>query len=82
LVGTAQDGEAYEKVIGQIKSYPKWAHVEKSVWVVKTDATTVDVRDAIKTHMHARDRLFVAELSGVAAWFNTICKNEWLKANL
>lgn len=82
LVGTSETSSDYENLITRIKEYPNWAKVAKSAWVVKTDDTATQVRDALGDHMDGNDRLFVAVLTGVAAWRNVICKNDWLKENL
>ena len=72
----------YEKLYGVIKSYGTWAHITESTWFIKTNATCTDIRDRILTVMDSNDRLFVAELTGVAAWRNTLCSNDFIKANL
>jgi hypothetical protein len=82
LVGTDDSSDNYEKLIAQIKRYPKWARVELSTWIVKTEDQSKDVRDKLWTHMHPKDRLFVAKLTGQAAWHNAKCKDQWLKDNL
>jgi hypothetical protein len=81
LVGTDATSENYEKLIARIKEYP-WARVELSTWIVKTDAKAKAVRDDLRAYMHASDRLFVAVLTGEAAWHNVRCKDQWLKDNL
>lgn len=40
------------------------------------------VRENMLGYTDNNDRLFVAELTGVAAWHKVVCTNEWLKTNL
>lgn len=75
-------GRDYDALYAAIKGYGIWAHVTESTWFIKTDETCVQVRDKLTNLMDGNDRLFVGELSGVAAWNNTICKSQYLKDNL
>jgi hypothetical protein len=52
------------------------------MFIVKTDLTCVQVRDDLDRFLDANDRIFVAELTGAAAWRNVICTDDWLKTNL
>ncbi len=38
--------------------------MQESVWAVRTDASPSVVFDRLSTHMHSRDRLLVARVSG------------------
>jgi hypothetical protein len=82
LVGTDDTSENYKKLIARIKEYPDCARVELSTWILKTDAKAKEVRDDLLGFMHSSDRLFVAVLTGEAAWHKARCKSEWLKDNL
>lgn len=75
-------GRDYSTLMQAIKNYPKWGRVCESTWVIVTTDTCVTVRDNLQRFIDSNDRLFVAELTGVAAWYNTICDSEWLKENL
>lgn len=75
-------GRDYEALHEAIKSYGTWAHITESTWFVKTPDTCIQVRDKLLKLMDDNDRLFVGELSGVAAWYNTICEGEFLQKNL
>lgn len=75
-------GRDYDALYDTIKGYGIWAHVTESTWFIKTDETCVQVRDKLMNLMDDNDRLFVGELSGVAAWHNVICKSEYLKKHL
>jgi hypothetical protein len=82
LVGTDETSSDYKRLIEHLKSYPNWARVVLSVWVIRTGKTPVQVRDDVKSFLDANDRLFVATLTGAAAWSNVMCSNEWLKDHL
>jgi hypothetical protein len=82
LVGTSETSDDYRRLIDHIKSYGTYAKVALSTWIVRTDRTAVQVRDSCLAYMDGNDRLFVAVLTGVAAWHNTICTNDWLLDNL
>lgn len=77
-----QPGRDYVALYNAIKGYGTWAHVTESTWLIKTDETCIQVRDKLIELMDNNDRLFVGELSGAAAWHNTICKGQFLKDNL
>lgn len=80
LIGPNRD---YDKIIGKIKTYSSWARVLESVWVIKTDKTATQLRDDLFSAMDGNDKLFVAQLSGSAAWYNLPEDvTSWLKNNL
>ena len=75
-------GQDYEELYKAIKSYPICAPITESTWYIKTNETCVQVRDKLKAHVDKNDRIFVAALTGVAAWSNVLCNSESLKKNL
>lgn len=75
-------GRNYDDLYAAIKSYGQWAHLTESTWFIKTDESCVQVRDKLMSVMDSNDRLFVGELTGCAAWHNTICDNNYLRNNL
>ncbi|MEM3486470.1 MAG: hypothetical protein QXI12_12720 [Candidatus Methanomethyliaceae archaeon] len=77
-----ETSENYEKLISAIKAYGTYGYVNRSTWIVVTDGTCASVRDYLLQFMHPDDRLFVASLSGEAAWRNALCSNQWLKDHL
>ena len=42
----------------------------------------MQVRDKLLAHMDGNDRIFIATLTGAAAWNNVLCDSEYLKENL
>lgn len=75
-------GRNYDELYKAIKSYGVWAHITESTWFIKTSESCVQVRDKLLAHMDGNDRIFVAALTGVAAWSNVLCDSEYLKRNL
>jgi len=61
-------GQNYDCITEKIKSYGRWCHLQGSVWLIRTSKSCVQVRDELSTCLDANDKLFVAKLSGEAAW--------------
>lgn len=77
-------GQNYDNLFAAIKKVGgTWWHCLDSTWIVKSNSTTVAIRDALRPHIDDSDELLVIELTGVAAWvgFNEECSG-WLKENL
>lgn len=72
----------YNDLYEKIKSYGTWAHICESVWFISTADSCVTVRDNLKSVLDSDDRIFVAELTGIAAWYNIICDSDYLKKHL
>ena len=69
----------YTRVIDHIKAtFPTWAHVEKSVWLVSTSWTTSQVRDSMKKVLNSTDQLLVAQMSDWASYNITSEITGWL----
>ena len=75
-------GRNYDALYEKIKSYGTWAHICESTWIISTTDSCSDIRDNLKSVIDSNDRLFVAALTGGAAWSNVLCKSNWLKENL
>ena len=72
----------YDKLYECIKSNYCWAKLTESSWFIKTNSTSSQIRDRIGKVIDSKDRLFVAKLTGEAAWNNVICSNQYLHQNL
>lgn len=77
-----EPGRNYTTLHEKIKSYGTWARVTESNWVIVTTKTAVQLRDDLLSVLDVNDRLFVVKSGREAAWHNSRCKNEWLKARL
>ena len=76
-------GQDYADLIAAIKDQGTWWHCLDSTWLVKSERTAVQIRDALSPHLDKNDELLVARLTGEAAWtgFDQQCSS-WLKNNL
>lgn len=75
-------GRNYDELYKAIKNFSEWARITESTWFIKTSDSCVQVRDKLLAHMDGNDRIFVAELTGTAAWSKVLCDSEYLKENL
>lgn len=60
----------YSKLITYIKSFNTWAKPLESVWLIKTDATVMDIVNQIRTVTSANDKILVIEVTNNWASFN------------
>ena len=60
-------GTNYDGLIARIKQYTH-CKLTETCWLISTTWTTAQIRDDLKRFLDVNDRLFVAELSGNAAW--------------
>ncbi|MFO7195662.1 CRISPR-associated protein Cas2 [Enterococcus faecium] len=77
-----KSGKNYDDLIKKIKTYSKWAKINESVWFFKSNKKCPEIRDDLKSVMDKDDSLFVAKLTGAAAWHNTICSSQHLQEHL
>ena len=75
-------GKNYDDLYKYIQNFSKWAHITESTWFVSSAKSCSTIRDEIMKIVDNDDRIFVGELTGNAAWHNTICKSDFLKENL
>ena len=78
-------GETYENLIEAIKAVGEtWWHCLDSTWLVKSNKTSVQIRDELWQHMLADDQLLVVQYAPPgSAWigFSGDCAT-WLKNNM
>ena len=72
----------YQDLISAINAYPECAKLAESTWMIVSDDSCVKVRNDLFLHMDSNDKLFVAELSGIAAWQNLDCNYDYFRKNL
>lgn len=75
-------GRNYNSLYEKLKKYPGWAKITESTWLLKTNTSCVDVCNELGAVIDTNDRLFVTESTGIAAWWNVICDENYLKRNL
>jgi CRISPR/Cas system-associated endoribonuclease Cas2 len=76
------DSEEYVKLKNYFKKYKNWAHINESLWAVKTNKNAEKIRDEVKEIVNKDSSLFVIKSGIEAAWRNVLCRNIWLKRNL
>jgi hypothetical protein len=83
LAGTGRTPAAHARLRRLIGASGPWAQLTEHAYVVQTDETVEQVRDALLAELEDReDRLFVGTLADRAAWHNVICPSTWLKGHL
>lgn len=73
------DEKNYQNLFDLIKKFHYYAQVTKSTWIVKTDLSCEDVRNKLMSVLNKDDRLFVATLTGGAAWHKLLSSNDSIK---
>lgn len=76
-------GQDYRGLHAAIKKYKThWRFVDSN-WIIETSDSAVQIRNKLAPHLDSNDKLFVAKLSGEAAWRGFSDKGtKWLKARL
>lgn len=77
-----KSGTNYNGLYDYLKSFPEWARITESTWFVSSPKSCETIRDEIMRIVDSNDRIFVAELTGVAAWYHVICDSNYLKEHL
>ncbi len=73
----------YPELINALKQFNYW-HCLGSTWIIKSDLTSVEIRNNLSNHIDNDDKLIVLSLTGEAAWtisFSQECQ-DWLRNNL
>jgi hypothetical protein len=59
----------YGGLISQLKTYHKWWHHLDSTWLLRTEDSHLQVRDALAVHIDSSDELLVVDITDdPAAW--------------
>lgn len=78
-----KEGQNYECLHKKLQAYGTHWHMQRSVWIVVTGKSSKEVRNDLLPCLDQNDKLFVAKLSGEAAWHGYGNKaTEWLKSNI
>lgn len=80
-----QTGRNYAGLYESIKGISgTWAHITESSWLVVADnLSSVAIRDSLGKALDNNYKLFVAKLSGEAAWRGlSKSQTDWIKSNL
>jgi hypothetical protein len=75
-------GQNYERLIKLIKSYPSWARLGGSAYLIYTSETPVQVRDHLQGALDQNDKLFVGVSPSPSAWYGMPEDvSKWIQAN-
>ena len=77
----SRPGQDYEDLISAVKRIcPTHWHILKSAWIVATDRSAADIRDALTPYLDANDKMIVNALGQEAAWTGSLSNGtDWLK---
>ncbi len=71
-----------EPLIRLIKSYPSWVRIGDSAYMISTDESPTQVRDALCRVLDRDDTIYVGLASAPAAWYGlTDGVGQWIHAN-
>lgn len=78
-----ETGQDYSKLIERIKEFGAWWHHLDSIWLIKTERSAVEVRNALGALMDANDELLVIDVTGRSrAWSGFSSRGgSWIKEN-
>ena len=71
-------GKNYSSLINKIKSY-QYSKICESVWIIRSSNNSSTIRNSLLNEIDSNDCLFVAKLSGEAAWHNCIDSSDNIK---
>ena len=74
-------GRNYENLIASLRHWGAVSYLE-SDWLLVSNASAEQIRDALLPLVDANDGVFVAALTGEAAWNKILCAGDVLKAKL
>jgi hypothetical protein len=76
-------GKDYKDLIDALKSYGTYWHNLGSTWCIVTSKTHVEVRDHLRKHIDANDKLLVAKSGKAGAWHGFKKDgSDWLREHL
>lgn len=78
-----KQGQNYTCINKKLKEYGTHWHIQGSVWIIVTPENAVQIRDNLNSCLDSNDELFVARLSGEAAWTGySSAVDDWLLKQL
>ncbi len=72
------DERSDEGLLRELERYSATSQLTGSAWIVRTARSVPSVFDALDRHLTDADRLFVASLTGDAAWRNIERGYDWV----
>lgn len=73
----------YSKLSDHLESYENYKRILESVWLIITDLTAQEVRDAADDYIDQDDQIFVVDITGKATAWRHLPDNvaTWIKSN-
>ena len=71
-------GQNYQPLLNRLRELGA-INILLSDWQLKHTASAVDIRNDLQRFMDGNDRIFVAVLTGEAAWYNVLTSVEAVK---
>jgi len=68
-----------DAVRNYVQRFPAWGVITTQTWIVATDASAIQVRDAFLQLVPAESTVFVLRSGREAAWENVPSDDEWLR---
>lgn len=72
----------YNALYEYFRSYPIWAHITESTWLISTEKSCKTIALEICELLDSDDRFFITDVNFDAAWKNVICDSDYLKSKL
>jgi len=75
-------GKDYTNLWNHLKAYGNWAKPLESVWLIRTDLSAAQIRDAALNHIDQNDKILVVDMTGRASAWNNLQDDvsNWIKA--
>lgn len=54
----------YESLVKKLKSYKSWWHNLDSTWFIRTDLTSIQLRQELLSYMDSNDKLLIMNVTG------------------
>lgn len=76
-------GRDYKTVYEYLRGHTAWARPLESLWLIKTDKPSSQVRDELKSHIDQNDKVYVVDVTGrSSSWTGLDDKvSQWIKTN-
>lgn len=77
-------GPAYDNLVQAIQSMGAWWHHLETVWIVRSERTPEEIRDALKAYVGTDDQLLVLDITGDRAGWAGVSDtgSRWLEDNV
>ncbi|WP_085625538.1 MULTISPECIES: hypothetical protein [unclassified Pseudomonas] len=74
--------EITQKILdGLIKNLGESMQITSNLWALKTEIPAKELRNSLRDQLSNKDRLMVVKSGREAAWYNSLCPNNWIVDN-